>query len=261
MKNQSKINGIIRTIILSFGIIALSFNVGCKKKTDDVVTPVAQTCKVSKMILSNALTANALTADITYNSDFKPATLTATEIGQPTRITTCTYLPNGRIRLVESNAPNGYREYVLNSGGNIQTEYLSTNGMISTTQYEYNAEGYLSKKTTSNNITTYTYESGNLKQKVVNYTNTQQIDTLKYEYTGLLTATPHIYFDAENFLFPFGKNSKNLVTKIAYTYNLGSTTNITNYTYVINSENKVTKMTIQYGSSNPTIYDFSYTCR
>lgn len=254
MKNQSKINGIIRTIILSFGIIALSFNVGCKKKTDDVVTPVAQTCKISKGIINNDITST-----ITYNSDFKMSSVTVTQPGQPTAIDTYSYPTSNKIRVDNNYIANSYNEYELNSAGNIikKTTYLQ--GTTSIRLYEYNTEGYLSKMTRNSDVTDYIYENGNLKRTIVHYPNTTEVTTTEYEYIGLQTANPMIDLTNEESNLPFGKQNKNLVKKETIT--TSTSTFITTYDYTINSSNQITKISIQSDINGSTLYDLSYTCR
>ena len=261
MKNQSKINGIIRTIILSFGIIALSFNVGCKKKTDDVVTPVAQTCKVSKLVIQNSLSGKNSTIDITYNSDNKIISAINTTTGEPTQTTTYTYLPNGRIKEVNSNTPNNYIEYEFNTSGNVKTKYQSENGSITTTQYQYDTEGYLIQSTSEFDILTYTYENGNIKRIVWTNPSNTYTSTTEYEYTGALVASNGNQIFTNDWFMPAGKKNKNLYTKTTSTISWGPDVRVTDVSYILDSNNKITKATFQYASGTPSIYDFSYTCQ
>ena len=268
MKNQSKINGIIRTMILSFGIIALSFNVGCKKKTDDTPkpTPTPQTCKISNIILRRIWNLNILDTtivNITYDSDFKIISKSTLRVGAAVpRLDIYSYSPN-KITVqhdVNSNpSPFGdaFTEYLLDSAGNVQTEMFHDDFTL-THHFEYNEENYLTSITSNNDTTIFTYENGNL----IRQTTTQHLNnitrTIEYGYEGGLTATS--FFDINHgissYFIPYGKNSNNLATS----YNVNNNNNTTNYSYTLDDDGKITKVIAQQNNYQE-IYDLLYICR
>jgi hypothetical protein len=268
MKNQSKINGIIRTIILSFGIIALSFSIGCKKKTDDTPkpTPTPQTCKISKIILRriwNLNISDTTIVDIVYDSDFKIISKSMLSVGATVPgLTIYTYSPNKitvQHDVNSSLSPFGdvFTEYLLDSSGNVQTEIFHDDYTLAY-HYEYNEENYLTSITSNNDTTIFTYENGNL----IRQTTTQHLNnitrTIEYGYEGGLTATS--FFDINggicSYFIPHGKNSNNLATS----YNTNDNNYTTNYSYTLDDDGKITKVIAQQNNYQE-IYDFSYTCR
>lgn len=272
MKNQSKINGIIRTIILCCSLIAITFTVGCKKKTDDDVTPAPtptpQTCKISKIIYTSISNSNILdtaTVDIAYDSDFKIISKsTLWNSATVPRLAIYTYSPNKiTVRHDVNSSPtfpgnNVFTEYLLDSAGNVQTEMFHDD-YTETYHYEYNEENYLTRATSNEGTTIFTYENGNLIRQTTTLHPNNITRTIEYGYAGGLTATSffNINDGIYSYFIPYGKNSHNLATS---SYNVNNSNYTTNYSYTLDDDGKITKVVAQLNNYQ-RIYDISYTCR
>jgi len=233
--------------ITAFLLASLVF-ITCKKKD---VNP--QTCKVVKMAMP---VAGADTGFIYYTYDSSNR-LIKSDFGSGL-YTTYTFETNKVTSKSYVSSALSYTEvFTLNSEGiAISSTYAAAGAAVSkTVTYEYNADGFLITKTTtqvSNNSQSdtysYEYENGNLSYETHDYSYGSYPSTDKtYEYFTDKTNTISV---ATSIL---GKKSANLLKKTVYT--IFSATNIitnTNYTYEFGSDGKITKQIMAIGTASIT---------
>jgi len=155
--------------------------------------------------------------------------------------------------------------YTLNSNGQaINSTFAQAGASVSkTTIYEFDSEGYLTGKITtqaSNNSKTetytYVYENGNLTSETLDYSyDGPTASNNSYEY---FTDKPNLY---EIKLPYLGKKSANMVKKTIYTiYTETNFVLTTNYYYEYSSDGKITKQVTTIGSGSITSLP-KYECR
>ena len=178
------------------------------------------------------------------------------------------YSGNMVIRMNYVNEEKG--RYVLSSNSYAIRLTEKHNDYIDTTEFEYDAEGYLIKSTWYSGSTigcSYSnnqYSGGNLIKTVYTSNGSQDSSIVSYEY----------YLDKEskNFIngqfgqkewFFYGKRLKNLVKKKTFVYYLeGSVfrTEVIEFIYELNDKGYVSKKTDVLSSGHKRIYTYQYSC-
>lgn len=241
---------------ISIVIFAFAFNYSCKKETSN-----DQTCKIVKIAVP---VPGKDTAYINYSYDASDR-LIKNDLGSGL-YTTYSYETNKVTVKGYINNVLSYTEiYTLNSNGQaISSSYAQAGASVSrTTIYEFNVDGYLSKKTVTqasdNSKTdtyTYEYENLNLVYEDHEYSYDGPASSLKtYEY---FTDKVNNFDFKLNFL---GKSSANLVKKTVYTiYTDPNYVLATNYFYEFNVEGKVSKQVMTLGTGSTTFLP-KYECK
>ncbi len=227
------------------------------KKTEDK----AQVCKIIQAKFTDG---GADTSSIyyTFNSDNK---LIKNDNGKgfyytyiwETGKVTSKYYSNGSLSFTEV--------YTLNSNENaISSTFAYAGASVSkNTTYEYNSDGYMTKKTieptavgVATDYYTYDYNSGNL----VSEHHTQSLEgnfsgQTTYEYYGDKENSFHVLLNV------YGKGSANLVKKVTNTTTSPiSSTTINSYSYLIASDKKVQKITYSFGGDRAVYLIPVYEC-
>jgi len=184
---------------------------------------------------------------------------------------TLTYhLANGRPSSSTTTEVDTITDVTTDSTGN-QTTKTSVRTTVRSTTFQHNAEGFLTQKIETNNITqtgnptystadtsTYTYFNGNLNTEV--YTSGPSKVTKTYEYYTDKTNTLPVEVDDDEFLLT--KPSKNPPKKITTAYKTGTDTStyVSTITYTYDSEGLITKGTFAEGQQSYST-DFLYNCK
>jgi uncharacterized surface protein with fasciclin (FAS1) repeats len=255
-----------------------------KTKVTDVINNPKKVCLISKVIYVSD------TSYVINSYDSQNRLVKEEEYykGKLDEWYTYTYSPNQIVlKIYEDNVLEEQVTYALVNGlvtSSTMTEkdtirqnnqnYIRT--YVSTTTYQHNSEGFLTKmfqsetststepgygSVTRKDTTSYTYRNGNLVQEV-----------RSSPLNGKTTTTYEYYLDKPNSLssgdeeFFLTKPNKNPLKKSTRinSYQGGTYTDITSYTYEYNAENLITKRTESYGTppnSYTYVTNYEYNCK
>lgn len=144
--------------------------------------------------------------------------------------------------------------YQLNSDG-----YVSRKLSYDTTDYFYNAEGYLLNQVSTNgNASNYYYSSGNLDSVTYENNGVLLAGKRKYEYTTLPRPSN---FPNPGFPFVKGKASKNLESRFVSTNDGVENEEDEQYNYSGYTAEKVNSYSRTRAMDGTTTYQLSYKCK
>ena len=276
--------------VLSLGLVLLGFT-GCKKHGDDTNK---KSCVVNKAIYNDKNSAGDFYQYATYEYDNQKRLIKIRSYWNdvPEGYSTITY---GGSEIIEKSFDSNGSEFpwyppsVYTVSNGIVTRSVQTyieqmapgffKTQVTTTAYEHNSEGYLTKKTmvieaTSNDtiyfvpttvtiVITYAYEDGNLLNKVEDFPSGNRLTTT-YEYFKDIPNTLHI-LDNADFILPdipvilATKPNKNALKKATQTSGSGFTT-FRSFTYLLDADGLITKRTTFDSQISGHSEIFEYTC-
>lgn len=257
-------------------LILLFFISACKKDEDNVDnnTPLPQ-----KSCFINTIVSGTDKTVYTYDAENRVIKVESFEANVLDYYETFTYTnSNVTVKYFEGNGTADGQDVAEMQNGRVtkvvSTDSYTNNGFTetytSTYVYEYNSAGFLTKSTgesktttnkpntpatTSTETITYTYQNDNLSQKVESYQSgsSSYTSTYSYEYFTDKDNVVNIGYEIgdydDEYVFLFGKQSKNLIKKVSYVdrdVNSGVTQNYSGsstYTFDYDANGKPNKVT------------------
>ncbi|WP_293302615.1 DUF4595 domain-containing protein [Pedobacter sp. UBA4863] len=239
-----------RTLIF---LIAISVFASCKKSSNDndVKNGTPKNCALSEVIIGN-------NGNVKFTFDDK-GNLTAVTYGNENITSSYIYTTSTITQNSSAGSHNDMRTYLLDAQGIIKSQGERS--------FKYNSEGYLIEESYGKTIIKYSWSNGNLSKiersdewGIYNTTNLEySSETRPSNFVDIFALALRTDVRVEDGILAkyFGKQSKNLISKIteSYSYYRGT------YSYTKDNNGNIINMTKKDGDGRETVYTYKHTCK